>query len=202
MDFWFITCGLFLLIIVYLITLPEHVDKELYKETTPNSEKKDPDTDPFAPKLIYIKNRQNEYLCLDKLTRFFFFDKNIASAETFKLSHILKQLSKEKQELYADTPSKLYHKNKISLQSSDGYFLSLKYTTFPKEQYNVSAITRTFNNNCLLTLSSFKKYFYAKFYNGHFLSIDAKNTLFTSKKKSNTLFFKIKLKTEKKVDET
>lgn len=91
-----------------------------------------------------------------------------------------------------------YKKNKITLMTDDKFYLNIKYTTFPKPEYDISAM----NNNIIESVLKLKKIqiksnvknkkkkniYYIKFSNDYYLCIN-KNGIFYASKDSNKIFY-------------
>lgn len=91
-----------------------------------------------------------------------------------------------------------YKKNKITLMTDDKFYLNIKYTTFPKPEYDISAM----NDNIIESVLKLKKIqiktnskvkkkkyvYYIKFSNDYYLCIN-KDGIFYASKDSNRIFY-------------
>ena len=152
----------------------------------------------FSPKKVLIKNNNGLYMCLDHLSRFIYLSDKKNEAEVF----LLEYLEKPTKQHDDGTPvKKRFFKDKITLKCADGYYLGLKYTAFPNEIYDVSAVSNDKNNSNILHIKNNKNtgnYLHIIFYNGHFLNVDEDNYLFSSKNPNNVLLFEFKIQLDKK----
>jgi len=127
--------------------------------------------------IIKYKNKVNNYKKYLKLshTKGLFISRKIDDSSIFKL-----------------IPHK---KNVMSLESTKNkMILNILYTTFYRDQYDIVVTgTNCINNTCKLKLnkSKYKGYFYIKFYNGYYLSIDKNmGILYASNNKDSLFNFK------------
>jgi len=97
-----------------------------------------------------------------------------------------------------------FKKNKITLKTQDNYFLNIKYSTFPKEDYEIAAI----NDNIIESVVKLrqipllegpkgkkgkdKKFlYYIKFPNDYYLCVNKNLILYASKDKNKIFYFDI-----------
>lgn len=109
-----------------------------------------------------------------------------------------------------------YKKNRITLKTSDNFFLNIKYTRFPKEDYDVAAINDNIVESVLklrqipieiakgLPLKKKKKQkyvYYIKFNNDYYLCINKDMILYASKDKNKIFYFDLIPLTLKEIEE-
>lgn len=177
-----------LIIILLLYFLATETNKVPGKENIEKVEKEKP------KKFILIKNNHGLYLCINPMTRYIYLSDNKDEAETFLLEYLEKPIKTNDNN---DPEIKKYFKNKITLRTTDGYYIGLKYTTHPKDIYDVSVESNSKNNSTLLTIKKTKKtgkYFHAKFYNGHFINVNEHNYLNSTKIPQDVFLFEMKTK--------
>jgi hypothetical protein len=111
-----------------------------------------------------------------------------------------------------------YKKNKITLKTSDNFFLNIKYTRFPKEEYDICAI----NDNIIESVLKLRKIplelakgqplkkdkkkkqkfvYYIKFMNDYYLCINKDMILYASKDKNFIFYFDVYQLTPNEVQE-
>lgn len=91
-----------------------------------------------------------------------------------------------------------FKRNKITLKTKDNYFLNIKYSTFPKQDYEIAAI----NDNIIESVvklrqislpnvkNKTKKFlYYIKFPNDYYLCVDKNLILYASKDKNKIFYF-------------
>lgn len=96
-----------------------------------------------------------------------------------------------------------FKKNKVTLLTSDGYYLNVKFTTFPKPEYDVGAISNNIIESVLILKKvkvavskghnkEKKRYiYYLKFSNGYYLCINKNGILYGGKDKNFIFYFDI-----------
>jgi hypothetical protein len=149
----------------------------------------------FLPKKVRIYTPEKEYLCFDENTRYFYLGENKDTAGIFTLEYI-KRPEFEKMGYSEikklDNPETAFFTNKISIKVEDGYYLGLSYSTFPKEEYEISATSNILSNSCILKTKRDVDGFYScKFFNIFHLNI-SDGILFCNK--TNIKPFKFKCK--------
>ena len=170
-----IVLAIILLIIFFYLTKKSKKIKRSIPKKVKQKKKKLNINDLF---IIKYKNRVNnykKYLKLNHTTKGLYISRKIDDYSIFKL-----------------IPNK---KNVLSLESTKNKMLvNILYTIFYRDQYDILVSgTNCINNTCKLKLnkSKYKGYFYIKFYNGYYLSIDKNiGILYASKHKENIFNFK------------
>jgi hypothetical protein len=92
-----------------------------------------------------------------------------------------------------------YRKNKITLKTHDNFFLNIKYSRYPKEEYDISAVNKNITQSVIKLRKSLikssskkKKYkYYLKFPNDHYLCINKDDLLFSSKDRNKIFYFEM-----------
>jgi hypothetical protein len=95
-----------------------------------------------------------------------------------------------------------YDKNRITLKTNDNYFLNIKYSKFPKQEYEISAINQNIIESILKlrqvpmkkdpkNKKKIQKIYYVKFPNDHYLCINKDLILYSSKDKNKIFYFEI-----------
>lgn len=126
------------------------------------------------------------------------------------IEEMSKEMSKENEERTERTKI-TYKKNKITLKTNDNYFLNIKYTRFPKEEYEICAL----NDNIIESVLKLRKIplelakgqplpqknkknkkkqkyvYYIKFMNDYYLCINKDMILYASKDKNFIFYFDV-----------
>lgn len=91
-----------------------------------------------------------------------------------------------------------YKKNKVTLKTADNFFLNIKYSRYPKPEYEIAAINQNIVESVLklrqisLKNGKKKKYiYYLKFPNDHYLCINKNLILYSSKDKNKIFYFEM-----------
>jgi hypothetical protein len=87
-----------------------------------------------------------------------------------------------------------YKSNKVTLKTKDDCYLNIKYTIFPKQEYDVCAVNDNIIESVLkLRRIPFKKKhaFYLKFPNDHYLCINKQGLLYSSTDKTRLFLFEM-----------
>lgn len=146
--------------------------------------------------------------------------KSILNSDTLKLNEIMPndlakvmfELDKNINEMNENEIKQsqiTYKKNKITLKTHDNFFMNIKYSQFPKEEYEVCAMNDNIVESVIklrkiplelakrqpLPIKSKKekkKYvYYIKFMNDHYLCINKDMILYTSKDKNYIFYFDV-----------
>lgn len=176
MDFHLVLAVILILSITYFIT---QLDTEVESSSFPEKNVKVKQELSCAPvKVVFVaetKDSSRKFLAINEMTRVLFFTETLSEAETFT-----KVLDKKK-------------KNLFTLMTDQKCFLNLKYTTFPKQEYDISVSENIDNTAKLIIKKTKKNKSYIRFFNGYYLCIDSYDNLFASKDKTKVLFFSFKL---------
>lgn len=141
------------------------------------------------------------------------------------IEEMREEMSKENEEPQERTErTKItYKKNKITLKTNDNYFLNIKYTRFPKEEYEICAL----NDNIIESVLKLRKIplelakgqsikrkmkykkdkkkqkyvYYIKFMNDYYLCINKDMILYASKDKNFIFYFDVCQLTLKEIQE-
>jgi hypothetical protein len=172
----------------------------------------------------YPHSSKRMYFCLNKILRHFFLSEDSSKAEPLVLNYIpddfdFKEYTNQNKSLYNTNealPNNIasvmydidqmlqsdkksdeqitYKSNKVTLKTKDDCYLNIKYTIFPKQEYDVCAVNDNIVESVLkLRRIPFKKKhaFYLKFPNDHYLSINKQGLLYSSTDKTRLFLFEM-----------
>lgn len=172
----------------------------------------------------YPHSSKRMYFCLNKILRHFFLSDSFDKAEHLVLNYIpdnfdFKEYTNQSKSLYNTNealPNNIasvmydidqminedrvkdtqieYKSNKITLKTTDDCYLNIKYTIFPKQEYDVCAVNDNIVESVLkLRRIPFKKKhaFYLKFPNDHYLCINKQGLLYSSTDKTRIFLFEM-----------
>lgn len=149
------------------------------------------------------------------------FNKNFLPNDLAKVSNEIDNIIEDIEELECnedDIQNKrsrnkiTFKKNRISLRSLDDHYLNIKYTVFPKPEYDIAAINKNIiesvlklrhieiPNNNKNSKKKRKKLYYIKFLNDYYLNINKDGLLYASNDKNKIFYFDLCVLTKEQID--
>lgn len=109
-------------------------------------------------------------------------------------------------------PNITFKKNKITLQTLDEHYLNIKYSIFPKPEYDIAAVNKNIVESVLKLRQCYlpaknsvkgkkgKKVYYIKFPNDYYLCVNKEGLLYASGEKNRIFYFDLVTVTKEQLE--